>query len=351
MVNWGLKAFARAGVAAAAGRPLMRRFLAAVPYLGLAVLGLQLALWYPIHARREIVHGLDFPIYYDAVQRVLHGRPLYDGWFLYPPTFVAMTCWATFLRLETFQALWYLILLGAYWMYAWALARLAFEKPTWRHVCGAGLVLVLTPGCARPMSTGNADVIVWALTGWGILLCNRYALLASTVMKLYTGPALAVMIWRRRDFWTPLLLLPILALSVAIVGLRPFQDWIASGGAPIPPLLLHDPDNIGLPMLIVRLLGLVYTSDAAERVILTVVPVVALAVTIVGTWRWSLRLQLVAIVLVSVWTSPVCWTFRIPLLLLGVAVWHHRRRGTPPTPARRERSGSATATPSGRQAW
>ena len=72
------------------------------------------------------------------------------------------------LTLGAFQAVWYVLTLLAFWFYAWGLARLAFRRPSWRHVAAVGFVAFMVPGMDITLSYGNADIIVWALVAWGL---------------------------------------------------------------------------------------------------------------------------------------------------------------------------------------
>src|SRR5204863_7005454 len=137
--------------------------------------------------------------------------------------FAALIRPAAFLSASTFQTTWFAILLLAFWLYAWGLARIAFKQCGWHHVLGTGVVLVATPGMGYTMSFGNVDVVVWALTAWG--LKSDTCLLLGTALKLYPVSGLAVTAVRRRTILSVTVMsLSAFVLAFAVLGPAPFLE-------------------------------------------------------------------------------------------------------------------------------
>jgi hypothetical protein len=338
------------GLGRAAGelarRPAARRAAAA---LGALTLVVQVAGWWPRHARRDD-HWLDARYYFEAARHVRRAESLYRecaGYridepptcYLYPPTLAAALSPLGGAGRTLFQAVWYGVILAAFWAYVVGLLRLARIPLTASNVLAAGLVGQLVPGMIVTMSFGNADVLVWALCAFAVG-AERSAGLMGLAAALKVFPVWPVALaWGargRRGFALRggAALVLAAAVTALVAGPSSFVEWIRSGSAPLSQgTTVHG--NFSAPMGVLRLLALAGALDlgagtmpTAARVFLVVCPLVGVP----AIWHRlreappGLRdgLTLVAAVLLS----PICWWFYAPLLLVPLAAWRGARSAT-----------------------
>jgi hypothetical protein len=318
----------------------------AATILGGVVFIVQLTVWLPQHANRADTARLDFSTYYGAAVNVASGQPLYreceryakgdlPSCYLYPPPLAAMLAPLASFGAQTFQVVWYAAILVAFWVYAFALVRLAQWPTTIGHVLIAGVVVQLTPGTQVTMSFGNADFMIWALCALALPGSRLFAGIGAAI-KIYPGWLLIVSLARRERN----VIAGIAAMAVTIgatswaLSLRSFRDWsaalaiLASGP--------RVPGNVSLPVGIVRLAerrG--YVAD--DRPFLLLVPLLGVLAVLFATRRRSREVQGALILMTSVLLSPLCWWYYAPMLLMvGAALLGQRRSsGSRPSPVTR----------------
>jgi hypothetical protein len=130
-----------------------------------------LVVWYPLQVTRTDYAGLDIAVFHHTAIKVAHNQPIYGetrasvsqshSAFFYPPTFAVMIRPAAALSIATVAKIWYAAILVAYWMLAWALARIAFpDRCHVDHVLAIGTFLVFIPHLYLSMGFGNVDLVV-----------------------------------------------------------------------------------------------------------------------------------------------------------------------------------------------
>lgn len=332
-----------------------------VCFLGLLHCLMQLGIWLPGHALREDSKR-DVPVYFKAARAAKSGRPLYRPYvnygpeqvpnrFFYPPPFAAALSlglgWnssADAAAARNFSRLWYGLLLVAFWLYAWTLARLAGGRGPW-PVLVAGLALELWPGANIAMSYGNAEPVMWALLGGSLALASgaaRGAALAlASLIKVY--PLLPLVVAARREARPYALgalatLVAGAALGVAVCGLEAFAAWRAAAG-PVAAQGTFLGNNVSLSFAVLRLANLAgwhYPGGPLPLPARLFLMACALTAPFAALWctrksevKWQVAITLSATVLFA----PLCWDMYLPILLLPAALWLKRlRNGSDPAP-------------------
>ena len=339
--------------------------------VAVAHLATQLFVFLPNHWRRIDIYR-DVTYLYSAAERVRTGEPLYWPWpeygphvhtdmgppypferHPYPPALASILAPATALPFATFARLWYILLLGSFWVYAWCLARLAGGRADAWSVLIAGTLLALFPGTYRALSLGQIDPVLWALFGMALVTpaLRGAALATSAAVKLYAGwPLLFAM--RREGRRVGLPALAVLAAGFLISGLtlgfQAFVTW-ATTMLPVVSQGTFNADNVSLSfagLRLARTLGWDYAPGPlppAARIYLTTVGIAAPLIVGWLTRRTRPALQYACVGCAAVVFAPLCWTSYLPLLLVLPAVWI----GT-----LRERAAAAQlADPSARDVW
>jgi hypothetical protein len=296
---------------------------------GLAVLAVQILVWYPRYALEPVrpEDGYDFPIYERAAARTSAGLGPYESCahdpavaphcLLYPPPFAAAISLARRASPLTFQRGTYLLILLAFWAYAAGLVKLAFGHVTVSTTLVVGAALFALPGVNVTMALGNLDMIVWALLAWGLATEAALPLVVvAAAFKLWPAVSLAVLLIAKpaRIRPTAITAAALLAGTLALLGPSSFTDWFHLA---VPGLRAGTlkPTNVSLVALLGRM-GL-----PVHDPLLTLLP----AAGAVGT-GWLLRRQpervrasLVGIA--ATVCSPIFWSKYAAVLLIPLAAW------------------------------
>lgn len=295
-------------------------------WAGAAVALTLLFVWLPRQATRSDVRELDLYIYYDTAVRLAHGQPIYTGLFVYPPTFAALVRPAAAMSLPVFQATWCAIMVGAFWAYAAGLARLAFARLTLSRVLAVAALVMLTPGTNATMNYGNINLAIWALIAWS--LPAGAGLAVGGCLKIYPGVVAAVAavrspsaIWRQLGAAAALV-----TLSLAVLGTGPFIEWLRAGLVPLPDATFIE-GNLSLSTGLLKILHVANFRGGSARAIYLAVPALVIGGTFWRTRRWSPTAAGAAVLVATVWSSPVCWQSSLPVLHIPLAVWLRGRLG------------------------
>jgi hypothetical protein len=319
--------------------PVLRRFL-----LILAVVYpiLRLVVYWPAHWTRQD-SDRDVPVYHAAAQRALTGQPLYEPWpsygpdshldrYLYPPPFAAVLAPTGRMSLLAFERGWYVLLEIAYWTYAACLARLATRRWSFVATSIAALVIELWPGGAHAMSWGQADPIIWALTGLALVSerTRGGTLAAAALIKVYALWPLALAAVRERKrviLPAALVSAAAIALGAAVCGWRAYADW-----ATVVPNIAGQGQfgrlNVSLSFACLKLArwtGLwTYAGGplgVGPRAFLAATSIAAPAIVAWRTRRSAPPLHYAATAAAAVLFAPLCWFLYLPQLLAPLASW------------------------------
>lgn len=323
------------------GRPRrVERAVLVLSWVGAAVGVMLLLVWLPRQATRTDVRDLDLYVYYQTAVRLAHGQPIYTGLFVYPPTFAALVRPAAAMSLPVFQATWSVITLGAFWAYAAGLARLAFRRLTLPRVLSMAALVMLTPGTNATMNYGNVNLAIWALIAWS--LPAGAGLAVGACLKIYPGVVAAAgairypsTAWRQLGAATALGL-----LSLAVLGPGPFLEWSRAGLVPLPDCTLVE-GNLSLSTGLLKILHIADFRGALARAIYLAVPALVIGGTFWRTRRWPPTAAGAAVLVATVWSSPVCWQSSLPILLIPLATWLQGRLGQLETGGGGAREGTA----------
>jgi Glycosyltransferase family 87 len=295
-------------------------------WVGAAVALMLFLVWLPGQATRSDVRELDLYIYYETAVRLAHGQPIYTGRFLYPPTFAALVRPAAAMSLGVFQTTWSVIILGAFWAYATGLTRLAFGRLTLSRVLAVAAVVMLTPGTHANMDYGQINLAIWALVAWS--LPAGVGLAVGACLKVYPGVvAAAAAVRYPSTAWRQLgVAAAFVTSSLAVLGTGPFVEWLHAGIVPLPDCTLL-PGNLSLSTGILRILHVADFRGGFARAIYLAVPALVVGGTFWRTRRWPATSAGAAVLVATVWSSPVCWQITLPILLIPLAVWLRGRLG------------------------
>lgn len=291
--------------------------------VGLFVLVGQLVVWLPMHARRTETN-LDWIPYFTAADHVTRGEPLYrecatyerdapPGCYVYPPPLAVAVAPIALAGRDAFQTLWYAGLIVAFWIYAASLMRLAGFELTAANVLPAGVLLLTTPGVARTMSYGNADMWIWALCALAIGGGRwRGVIGAAAAFKVFPGWVVLASMARRERGWRAGAIAAgtCIAAALAVVGLAGFRQWsaavsiLASGP--------HVVGNVSLPVFVAGLVGI-----GGPPVVVAPFVGVPLVAFLLRRWDRSVREGLLLVT--AVLLAPLCWWYYAPMALIPVA--------------------------------
>lgn len=293
----------------------------------------------------------DTPIYYDVARRVLDGQPIYQPWpgygpdqflnrYFYPPPFAAFIAPLGHLSPQAFSNLWYLLLLVAFWIYAWCLARLACRRVSVFNVLAARLILWLFPFGRLALTYGNAEPFVWAFFGLALASGAKrrgIALSAAALIKIH--PILTLLIaWRREGkavaLPAALTLFTGFFLSALVFGIGAYRDWWTA----VPSVVgqgSFNHANFSLSFAGLRLareLGWQYHGGplpATARLYLTAMGFVGPGVAVYLSRKCEPKLQYAFVANAAILFAPLCWHMYLPLLLTPAAIlfkeWTARR--------------------------
>jgi len=317
---------------------------------------IQLGVWLPQHWQRTDTRR-DLAVYYYAARRVIEDKPLYRPWpdynldvfpnrYLYPPPFAAAIAPLGHLSFVWFARVWYLVLLVAFWIYAWSLARLAHpggnRRETIHAVLIAGMILAFCPESNGAMSVGNAEPILWALFGLGLTTRLRGAAFAAgALVKIHPlWPLLLASRYEGARVLRP-------AAAVLLVGI--IGSWLVCGSeawlawwpavSPVVSQGSFTEGNVSLSFLglrLARLLGWEYAGGPLPVGARLYLSVMAIAGPLGVAWllrREQSLTQYAWVALAAMLFAPLCWTLYLPLLLAPAAVWTGERQSTADTKA------------------
>ncbi len=336
-------------------------------FAGITMLLGHLLVWYPLQVTRTDYagFGLDIELFHRAAIKVAHHQPIYGetrasvsqphGAFFYPPTFAVMIRPAAALSIATVAKIWYAAILVAYWMFAWALARIAFPYRCHAdHVLAIGTFLQLIPHLYLSMGSGNVDLVVWALVAWAIS-ARRVAvavalLLLASWIKVYPIFGIPILLLRHagadsdRDQSRPFraaigVFVAGLLGTVAVIAMSGYgPEWIRVGIPSVSAGCLYR-DNFSLTTLAIR----PFVDSSAPTLphwaqrFLSIAPLVGIAgVAIATTRRLGARPHAAVVVTAALWLSPICWIHQIGFASIVLALWWaHRYSSAPASLTRR----------------
>lgn len=318
--------------------------------LGVAILHLvfQFVLWLPLNWSRTD-HYRDMVIYYDAAMRLKAGGSPYQLWpeytpsilpsrFFYPPPFLLLTRPLAELPFEWFCRVWYLFLLGAFWVYAAALGKLATGKWGWRTTLLAGLALGLYPHSYVALGFGNFEPVMWAC--YGLAFSTRFGAIAlafATMMKVHPIWALCLVVQKegKRAFFPALAVLVVgFGLGIWLCGLENSLMWWPST-SPVISQGTFFTGNISLSfggLRVLQHLGWHYDGGPLPgwaRAYLSLVALLAPLLTVYFTRKKPLDLRLALTATATILFSPLCWTMYIPLLFAPAAILYRLKQQAP----------------------
>lgn len=304
----------------------MRLFWRLLPLVGLAVLAVQIAIWIPAmlaHAPNP-VDTVD--ICWRAAVRLARGGSAYElcprpgteilTCFLYPPPFAVLLRPLGRLDEATFTAVACAFALGGFWLYASGLARLATGRAHPAAALVAGAILALTPGARYVFVDGGVDLAVWGLVSWALAVEAALPLLVLVAaLKLWPIVPLAVLLARRprRLVGAGAAALVIAAVTLGVLGVRAFADWVHLAGPTLAAGSLG-PANVSLFMLPARL------GFPLPRAAASIAPIAAGALVAVACRRQPARLQAVIAGVAALLCGPICWWRYAPVLLMPAAL-------------------------------
>lgn len=311
---------------------------------GVLLFGLQFGVWLPRYAGAQ---AIDAQVYYRAAQRLQAGQPVYGdcvrerldvppGAFLYPPTALAFLKPFARVSPHAFALGLTAVLLVAFWLFVAGLAHLAFPQlaggEAFLAVAAVGAAVQLT-GVEVVIAYGNIDVLVWALVVWAFAE-RRFAgplLVLATALKIY--PVFLLIAWwpsmsraERRDTNASALSVGLLTLLVVPWGhIREFFTVCA----PVLSTGSFVPGNVSIMSWALW----PFVTDMAAPLprwmatVLAFAPIIAVG-AVLYLYRARSRHTLGAIVIVvAVWTSAICWWWRLAFaLLISAALWFRNRK-------------------------
>lgn len=295
---------------------------------------------------------VDIWAYYLAVERVHTGAPLYDPplppgptrpgpYYVYPPVLAAALALLPRVGYATFASLWTTVLLVGFWVYALSLAALGSGGLSWRSVVVAGYLLGICPGAALAIGYGNADPLVWALSGLALALPGSGAAgwMAMAMIKPFgVWPLLFAVSrgGRKAAVEAGAIALAGLAVGVLSLGWGGFTEASATWLREVLPVLGQGTIDITNLSVTAGLLTLtertgLWTHGGGPLPAwagFTLTAVGVLVPLLVG-WHFrghDRRKQHSAILCAGVFASPYVLPGYLPLLLAPAAVWLHGSR-------------------------
>jgi hypothetical protein len=304
----------------------------------------QVLVWLPSHTVAPNTAS-DWPIYHRAAQDAASGRSPYravpnyspeivPSTFLYPPPFAAMLAPLGNLSSTLFARLWFPLLLASFWTYAWCLARLSHGTPTWQAVLGWGALVQLMPGQVTMMSFGNAQPVINALWGLGLLGTaggwRRGASLSlATLLKLQPLWALLIAFSAEKKSRLPAVVVGVLgvALGALVCGAHSYVDWWRTA-MPQVNQGTFGPTNYSLSFAVLRALEVLgawqYPGGplaAGPRAFLSACAMAAPLAALGLSRGASVQMRCAFVGSAAIVFSPLCWDWYLPLLLPVLILW------------------------------
>lgn len=316
---------------------------------GLAVFHLVVQL--AVVAPRELIRNdrnRDITVYWRTAKNVQASKPIYlkrPGYgpdhyagpvYIYPPPFAAVIRPLGKLPFNTFSQLWFLLNFAAFWIFAWALAKLS-GKGSLRRVLICALITGVCPGAYFAIWLGQISPMLWALFAVGLVGFGRSTLwsLATLVKAFYVWPLLVHLTETLHSDGIKVLLRTI-APAVVIIGTAIVYGGVVCGWSSYA-IWLHDVlptlsqgnfnrGNLSISFAVLRLatfLGWNYPGGP-----LAFLPHLWLTSASIGapilTWYLlrsrSSQIKSAAVIAATVLFAPVCWSNYLPLLLPLVAL-------------------------------
>jgi hypothetical protein len=257
------------------------------------------------------------------------------------PTPAAVVALAPRHALETFKAVWVVLLLLALWGFASALAVLAHGSWTLpRFLWWNGLIL-LTPYAHFTFQIGNIEPVLWLLFALAVLLPAHLAtasLAISAAVKPYAAWPLAFSLVRSPRAWPGAAIAAAAVFAVLIVAMGPAdlvrnaRDWLAHVPAAMAQGTFHH-HNVSVSFGVLRAAYWLGWWDYQPgpiqelwpRVWLTFAQVAGPLAAGMLTRRWDRPYHLSAVMLAALLFSPLCWGSYLAVALVPLAVWVSRR--------------------------
>jgi len=300
----------------------------------------QILIWVPSQWARTDKQR-DLWVYYDTALKVAHHQPLYHPmpWvgpdinplaYLYPPQFALLLMPLDRLSYHDFCAVWYVLLVASFWVFAWTLAKMGGDKGVRNRTLMWGLLLAATPGAYEAMSEGQIDPLVWALFGLALVTrYNGFFLAVMTQVKLFGAVPLAISMYRetwRNRIAAIVTLAAGFALGAAVFGPHSIVDWIR-WSLPLPGQGHFDEYNLSISFLMLRIglkLGLWQYHGgplpAGPHLFLQVCQIIGILGAIWATRKMPAPKNYIIVLIAALLCSPTCWYTYDPLVYTLVAL-------------------------------
>jgi hypothetical protein len=298
---------------------------------------LQIFYWVPLFWNQSI-SWQDTWCYYKASRAVLDHRSIYipltgytpqdvpSGYLYFPPLAVLLAPLAA-LGPVAFSRGWLLILVAAYWTFAWSLSKVTQGRATWQGTLVWGLAIACIPSAYHCLSTRNADIIVWALVGLAFSSKRTASLLAVVVqIKPYALAALALFLWDNRARWREV---AVVLLTGFVLSLCAGWGWPLAWYRTVSPVAHQGTfweHNVSLPMTVLRIFdasGWHYPPWLLSALCLSAeIAALLFCLRLRAPYRYAVLLCLSAL------AQPLCWDFYLTsgLVIVAMAIRDSRER-------------------------
>jgi hypothetical protein len=317
----------------------------------------------------------DTAAYHHAAAAAAGGGPLYDGlqagpleipgeWpYIYPPPFAALLSLLPEFGYRTFDRLWLIANLIAFWLLAGCLARLARGRWSVRGTARWGGALFFMPGTLLAIHFGNIDLMLLAVAAVAAVLPGTagFGLGMAAAVKVVAGWPLLAMAVRR-----PAVALPgfaaaaavCIAASAAVFGIGQTVDLTLAWVRDVMPTLAQGQfwgesldglkagglspwqytGNLSLSFLPVQLAvlgGWDYSGGPLPAPVRLYLTGVAMLAPVTAAWltrRHAVEFQMAVVLAAALLAAPIVRPYVLPVLLLVLAAWrsHKRARAVKP---------------------
>jgi hypothetical protein len=314
---------------------LLRRTLLVCALIHVAY---QAFIWIPA-AFACAANGRDVDVYFRAARHLLRHKPLYDLTpghspmfdYLYSPQFaVALT---PFVRMgqHNFASAQYVLIVLAFWYFAYLLAKISLPKPTLNAVLLWGLALAVSPKVYFCMGMGQVQPLLWVAFALSVISDRwRGVLLGVTLqIKTYALVPLVFAAWKeRRMVVVPALLVIVAGIALGLLagGWTKFWEWRQAIEYVAANSELLRPDNISFSVLALR--GFMPAGWTPPAILPVWVSVYLKLMSIAGplfVWRLCHRMptqkQFAWVSMAGMVFAPICWAFYLTAGYVLVALY------------------------------
>jgi hypothetical protein len=293
-------------------------------------------------------NGHDMDIYYKAAVRLKQGADIYQPWdnygphlvpnrFFYSPPFFLLTRPLVELDYTGFGRVWLVLMMGAFWVYAACLAKLAMGRWNWKGTLVFCMLTNMSFGGNYALNLGQFEPVMWMLLGLALTTKNRAGWLVwATLVKVHPVWSLALALYEgKARAWKQMLLfaLPVLLASLWLVGAHNWAMWWPSTG-PVAAQGTFFAGNCSFSFFGLRVANYLGWLQATAplplwaKAYLSLCAVGAPLGMAFAARKASFELRLALVASVTILFSPLCWSCYYPILLLPAAVWLGERHGS-----------------------